>query len=310
LRFIFIRQIIITVSFLLIAACKDGNKNINENNAHPFDLNKDWRLGMQLWTFHKYSFMEALEKTASLGIKWVEAYPGQILLDDKPHTKFNQFMSPEERQMVKDKLRELDLKLVNFGVVYLPDNEEECRTVFNFAKDMGLETIVSEPPEDAWDLIEKLCIEYKINVVIHNHPKPTRYWNPDKVASIIADRSDYIGACADIGHWMRSGVNPVQALQILEGKIKDFHFGDLNSFGELEAHDVIWGTGVGDVEEVLDEMRRQRYRGVISIEYKYNWTASIPEIEESITFFNEYVKKHRPDSGCTDNKKIKNTVSE
>jgi len=35
---------------------------------------------------------------------------------------------------------------------------------------MGLETIVSEPPADAFDTVDKLCEEYGINVAIHNHP--------------------------------------------------------------------------------------------------------------------------------------------
>lgn len=50
----------------------------------------------------------------------------------------------------------------------LPNDEAQCRKVFDFAKEMGIETIVSEPPKEAFDLIEKLCEEYKINVAIHN----------------------------------------------------------------------------------------------------------------------------------------------
>ena len=42
------------------------------------------------------------------------------------------------------------ITLVNYGVVGLPNNEAECRKVFDFAKEMGIETIVSEPPEDAF----------------------------------------------------------------------------------------------------------------------------------------------------------------
>ncbi len=57
---------------------------------------------------------------------------------------------------------------------------------------MGIETIVSEPPEGAFDVIEKLCEEYKINVAIHNHPKPSRYWDSDTVLKVCGD-SEWIG---------------------------------------------------------------------------------------------------------------------
>jgi DNA gyrase subunit A len=43
---------------------------------------------------------------------------------------------------------------------------------------MGIETLVSEPPEDAFDLIYELCEKYQIKVALHNHPKPSPWVNP------------------------------------------------------------------------------------------------------------------------------------
>jgi hypothetical protein len=60
-------------------------------------------------------------------------------------------------------------------VVKLPADEAESRRVFEFAKKMKLETIVSEPPTEALDVIEKLVNEYGINMAIHNHPAPSLY---------------------------------------------------------------------------------------------------------------------------------------
>ncbi|KAA3610083.1 MAG: DUF1080 domain-containing protein [Calditrichaeota bacterium] len=258
--------------------------------THPAtDVYEGWQLSMQLWTFHKYTFMEALDKTASLGISWVEAFPGQKFSDEFPEAKFHHTMSVENRKMAKARLKSLGLKLVNYGVVNLPNDEKECRSVFDFAKEMGIKTIVSEPPEEAFDLIDRLCQEYKINVAIHNHPEPTHYWNPDRVVEMSKGRSKYIGACADIGHWMRSGIKPVDALKKLKGRVISFHFGDLNSFGDKEAHDVIWGSGIGELETVLTEMHRQGFKGVFSVEFEYNWEASVPDIRKSVAFFNKFV---------------------
>jgi hypothetical protein len=150
---------------------------------------------------------------------------------------------------------------------------------------MGIETIVSEPPEDAFDLIERLCNEYKINVAIHNHPKPSHYWNPDTVLKVCKGRSARIGACADTGHWMRSGINPVEALKKLRGKIISLHIKDLNEFGNRNAHDVIWGTGAGDFKAILTELDRQKFKGVFSIEYEHNWLNSMPEISGCVAYF-------------------------
>ncbi|MCB0283336.1 MAG: DUF1080 domain-containing protein [Calditrichae bacterium] len=263
------------------------------HHASP-DVTKDWRLSMQLWTFHKYTFFEALDKTASLGVSWVEAFPGQAFGEEYPDVKFDHHMDEKYRKIAKDRLKELGLTLVNYGVVGLPNDEAECRAVFDFAKEMGIETIASEPPDEAWDLVSKLCDEYKINVAVHNHPEPSYFWNPDKVLEFAKGRSKYIGSCADIGHWMRSGIDPIDALRKLKGRIKSFHFGDLNAFGDKEAHDVPWGAGVADLRGVFKEMKDQGFKGVFSIEYEYNWEASIPEIRESIKFFNKAVAEIQP----------------
>ena len=179
-------------------------------------------------------------------------------------------MSADARKAVKQKLADSGVKLVNFGVCSLRRISTESRKTFEFAKDMGIETLVSEPAEDAFEMLDKLCEEYGINVAIHNHPKPSHYWNPDTVLKVCKGRSKRIGACADTGHWMRSGLNPIECLKKLEGRIICFHFKDLNKAGP-DAHDVPWGTGVCDVKGMLTEIHRQRIKAVFSIEYEYNW---------------------------------------
>jgi sugar phosphate isomerase/epimerase len=261
-------------------------------DQHPvMDTYDGWRLGIQIYSFKEYTFYEGLAKTAALGITWVEAYPGQILSKKNPDLKFNHNLTAEYRKQIKAHLKSRGLKLVNYGVVGLPNDESECRVVFDFAKDMGIETIVSEPPDEAWDLIDKLCQEYKINVAIHNHADPSHYWNPDKVLAVSEGRSKYIGACADIGHWMRSGIKPLEALKKLKGRVISLHFGDLNEFDNKDAHDVPWGSGVADLESIMQELHQQGFKGVFSIEYEYNWKSSVPEIQEGITFFNKTAAK-------------------
>jgi len=249
------------------------------------DSSESWRLSMQAYTFNRFTFYEAVDKVKQLGLKYIEAYPGQRLSKEKPGVRFDHNMSSEIKKEVLQKLSEAGVKLVNYGVVDLPNNEEECRKVFNFARDMGIETIVSEPPEEAFDLVEKLCEEYKINVAIHNHPRPSHYWNPDTVLKVCQGRGSRVGACADTGHWMRSGINPVVALKKLKGRIISLHFKDLNEFNSSKAHDVVWGTGAGDAEAMLAELNNQNFKGVFSIEYEHNWLNSMPEIKKCVEFF-------------------------
>ena len=245
-----------------------------------------WKLAIQAWTFNKYSFKEAVEKTKELGLKYIEAYPGQPLGGDYTGTTIYNG-GEETRSAMKEILKNNDIKLINYGVVKA-DSIEQWKEIFDFAKDMGIETFTAEPTPEQMDAVGKFCDEYNINIAIHNHPKPSFYWSPETVLENIKGQTSRIGSCADVGHWVRSGLDPVECLKKLEGHIISIHFKDLNEKSP-EAHDVPWGTGVCNVKGMLEELHRQNYKGVFSIEYEYNWENSMPDIVKSIQTFNEVI---------------------
>jgi sugar phosphate isomerase/epimerase len=247
-------------------------------NGAPNAEKLGWRLGCQAYSFNRFTFFEAVDKNASLGLKVIEAYPGQKISKDI-NAGMGGGLSADQRKEVKKKLADCGVKLVNFGVGGCGKGD------FEFAKDMGIETLVSEPDFKEFDEINKLVEEYGINVALHNHPKASRYWNPDTVLEQCKGRSKRIGACADTGHWMRSGLIPVECLKKLEGRIISFHLKDLNQMGG--GHDVPWGTGKADMKAILTEILRQGVKAVFSIEYEHNWDNSVPEIAQCVEYFDK-----------------------
>jgi sugar phosphate isomerase/epimerase len=253
-----------------------------QRNLTPEKLG--WKMAYQAYTFRNFTFEESLQKATSLGLKYVEAYSSQKLSADNPvQTHFT--ADAATRKEMQQLLKKHKIQLVNYGVVRGKD-ENEWRRIFDFAKDMGIKTITAEPAPSQLDFIEKMCDEYKINIAIHNHPAPSQYWHPDSVLVHVKGRSPRIGACPDIGHWVRSGVDPVDALRKLQGRIISLHFKDINKKSR-DAHDVIWGTGVCDVPAVLQELKDQKFKGVFSIEYEYNWDNSVPDIAQSLKNFRQ-----------------------
>lgn len=244
-----------------------------------------WKLGSQAYSFRLFPFTEALRKIDSCGLKYVEAYPGQVIgggLEGK--MDFN--MSATTRQAVKKLIKDRGLTVVAYGVVS-PKTDEDWKNVFEFAKDMGILNINSEPTPEQMPLVRKLADQYKINVALHNHPKPSRYWHPDTVLAAIGG-SKYVGSCSDIGHWVRSGLDPVECLKKLNGHVLGMHFKDVKKdTPDGKYHDVVWGTGDCKVEQVIAELKRQRFKGPISAEYEYHWENNGPEIAESVTNFRE-----------------------
>ena len=237
-----------------------------------------WRLGCQAWSFNRYTFFDAIDKTAGLGLRYIEAFPGQKVSKEIT-VGFGDGLSAAQRKTIKEKLADSGVKLVNLGVIGI-----DGRKTFDFAKDMGIETLVAEPGEGDFQKLDELCGEYEINIAIHDHPKPSHYWNPDTVLKVTKGLSKRIGACCDTGHWCRSGLNAVECLKKLQGRIISFHFKDVNKIGG-DAHDVPWGTGISNVKGMLTEVHRQGVKAVFSIEYEYNWDNSLPEIAQSVAYF-------------------------
>jgi len=276
------KAVLLLISFSLSVCCFAAVQTDVRDDSAAESLG--WQLGTQAYTFKNFTFFEAVDKAAAMGLKYIEAFPGQRIGGVGENTaKFHPGMNEKDRARVKKKLADAGVKLAAFGVITL-GKAEDWRKLFVFARDMQIPVITSEPAPDQLDLVEKLCDEFKIKLAIHNHPKPSRYWNPDTVLGVITGRSKRIGFCADTGHWRRSGLDPLACLKKCEGRIISLHIKDLNQ-KERPAHDVPWGTGVNDVWAMLSELKRQKFAGLFSIEYEYNWNNSMPEIRQCIQYF-------------------------
>jgi sugar phosphate isomerase/epimerase len=276
------RKIFLALAALaLMATGAPGQTPVNHSSADQFN----WQLAVHSYTFQKFSIFDAIDKTAALGLDYM-SISGMVSLDGT--NKIGTLnLSEKDQQAIQDKLKAAGIrKLVNLGVVQLPADEAKSRKVFEFAKKFGIDTLVAEPEPAALDTVEKLCKEYHIRVALHNHPKgQSIYWSPDSVLAAIKGRTPLMGACADIGHWMRSGLDPLECLKQLDGHIICLHFKDLNETG-MKAHDVPWGTGAGQTRALMAELQRQGFQGAFCVEYEYHWENSQPEIAQSVKFFN------------------------
>lgn len=282
------------ITIVLISCTeKDQQENIkNKGETVVTDYQnvkiKPFPVAVQCWTFRKFTFFETLQKVKDLGVKYLEAYPGQPLSSDIPDVQFDHNLSDEQLQMVKAKLDEMGITLVNYGVVGLGNDEASMVKVFDFAKKMGIATIMTEPEFDDFPLVEKLVQQYDIKVAIHNHPQPSRYALPDTVLEHVKGLDKRIGSCADTGHWLRSGVIPVEALLLLKGRILSTHLKDLNEFGVREAVDVPFGEGKANIHDILAELTLQGYQGYLVVEHENE--AEVLNPSPSISKGLEYIK--------------------
>lgn len=252
------------------------------------NVTANWKLGVQMWTFRMFTFAQALDKVDSSGIKYIEAFWGQPLGDGLKDS-FGIRMSDASKTKIKQLMKDKGITMVAMGVI-VPKSREEWKAAFDLAKEFGLSYITAEPLKSQWDMVDSMAGAYGIKVAIHDHPKPDMYWSPDSVLAAIQGHPN-IGACADLGHWARNGVNPVDALKKLAGHVYGVHLKDITKFGDVHAADTVVGKGIIDFPPIFQELKRQHFNGMFSIEHESNWYNSVPDVIETRKFYEAQVAK-------------------
>ena len=245
------------------------------------------KLSLQAWTAHHTNLWDTIDIAQTVGIKYLELYPGQAT-GGGINGGFDHNSSVETRAKVLARLTEAGIKPVAYGVVDLDKNEANDRKVFEFAKAMGISVIVSEPPEDAFEVIEKLVKEFDIKVALHDHPKPSPYWNPDHVLATVGKLDSRIGACADTGHWSRSELDPIEAITKLKGRIMSSHLKETDKISK-GARDVVYGTGASNVKGQLAAFKAVGFRGPLSLEYEAKKTGQelLDDLKVMVKYFDD-----------------------
>ncbi|CAN5143760.1 hypothetical protein BH11BAC6_BH11BAC6_17010 [soil metagenome] len=243
-----------------------------------------------LWTFHTVDFPKSLDEVDSAGVKYIE--PNTF---HKTGTQFNDSMilqlSPAGIQKLKTLVAQKDLKV---GSIYIVGDStiQSWKKQFEIAKEFGVQYVTAEPPLKMWDSIDSLAGVYKIKVAIHEHWKGvSRYWSPDTVLAAIKDHPNF-GVCADLGHWPKSGINPVDAVKQLAGHILIVHFKDIAAYNDPKLVDVPAGTGIVDFPAVLGELKKQNFKGYIYIERDaQDLPNNLPSVIETVKYYNAQLVK-------------------
>jgi len=273
---------------LCFSSCKE--RKPAEENASTIDVTKDWELGVAFWTFHTFSLPEALEKIDSSGLDIVEAptfFKSGAALNDSLIGN----LSKAGLEQVKALAKQHDLTIESMYIG--GDNTVASWTKqFEIAKALGAKFVTAEPPVTLWDEVDSLAGVYDMKVAIHEHWKGVSpYWHPDSVLAAIDGHPNF-GACADLGHWPKSGVDPLEAVKLLEGHIMAIHLKDIAAFDNPELKDVPVGTGVVDFPGIFAELKRQNFKGPIYIERDAeDLPSNLPSVMKTIQYYYNEVAK-------------------
>ena len=228
----------------------------------------DLNLGIQLYSLRGYKVDEAMKHARDIGFRFVEFYGDMFPVNS----------DAAAIAAMKKKLADLGLTASAHGVNGFGGDAAANRKVFEFAKAAGIPCISADPSPEAFKSLDELVKEFDIRIAIHNHGPKHRYNKVVDVLKAIEGHDERIGACADLGHYIRSGEKPTEVIRLLKGRLYGIHLKDMQDVTK----GVILGKGHLDVPAVMAALVQTNFpkNGALSLEYEENPENPLADIRQ------------------------------
>lgn len=230
-------------------------------------------VGLASYTLRKYSVDQLIEICKRLAIKDVAFKSFHLPLDT----------SDSEIMATSAKMKAAGLNLYGGGVIYMK-TEDEVKNAFRYAKAAGMKLIIGVPNHELLPIAEKYVKETDIRLAIHNHgPGDNVYPTPATVYDKIEKLDKRIGLCIDIGHVVRLGMDPIEAIKKYGHRMFDMHLKDVDGI-VAKSESIQIGRGVINIPKVLKTLKEVNYQGVMSIEYEKDADNAEGGLSESVGY--------------------------
>ena len=241
------------------------------------------KIGVHTYSLRKFSFADAVRMTKEFGVRYIGLNPVHLPLDSSMDSLAN----------AKAHIQDAGLTLLACGVVSFDADHAKSRRVFEYAKTMGMRTIVANPSPESLDALDTLVAEFGIRIAIHNHGPEGIYSVPDDVLRAMKGRHELIGACVDLGHYERSDVRAEEALRAFGERIYDIHLKDVNR-RDVRGRGVILGEGVVNLRAVFDELISMQFDGHVALEYEAHPNDPFPAMDKCFAYVRGILAKKTP----------------
>ena len=232
-----------------------------------------FELGLASYSFRNFDVDQV--------IKWCQkANVKKVSLKDF-HLKLNS--TDEECAAVAKKFADAGLNVYSCGVIYMK-SKEDVDNAFRYAKALGCVSIVGVPAWELLSYVEEKVKETDILMAIHNHgPGDKLYPLAANVWERVKDMDPRMGIALDIGHSIRGGEDPSEAVRKFHSRVFDFHFKDMHK-AAADGHAVICGRGVLDLLGMIRALVEVGYDRVAPFEYEADASDPFPGFMESLGY--------------------------
>ncbi len=257
---------------------------LEKNQKGKIKIGQPRKIAVQAYTFRKFTIEEMADMLGKIGVHDVQLFPGQKISNDIPE-KFSANLPKDLWEKTKIFFKEKKINPVSFGVVGI-DTPEDAPALMEFLHYFGIPQFATEVTGEKLTAISKAAKAYNIEATIHHHAsdsKSNTYYNPHVLAETIKE-DGYMKAMPDTGHWARSGIDVIDSIKLLNGKIAGVHFKDHSIFGDLKSKCTEFGKGALNIPEILDELDRQNFDGYLIIENEHISDNPMPVVTQCVEY--------------------------
>ena len=235
------------------------------------------KIGVATYTVRDLPIEEAIKAVQRVGLKYVS------IKNVKNHIDVSH--TTEERKQRAQMFRDAGLIPLSVGNVSMRTGEADIRKAFEYARDIGVPTIVCAPSQDAIPILDKMVKEYDIKLAIHNHgPEDKGFFpSPYDVWQAVEKYDKRIGLCIDVGHTARAGVDPAESIIKCRERLYDVHMKDISALGNRNTP-IEGGRGILDSKAILAALLKIKYQGLIGFEYEKDSKDPVPGLAESVGY--------------------------
>jgi inosose dehydratase len=236
-----------------------------------------WRglkAGVASYTLRKLPLDAAIVAIRRVGLSYVSIKDFHLPLDS----------TAAERKAVAAKFKAGGVTPLSCGNITMENDSTNVRRAFEYARDVGVPTIVCSPHPDSMPILDAMVKEFDIKLAIHNHgPEDKRFPSPHDVWKAVEKYDRRIGLCIDVGHTARAKVDPAEAIRRYKDRLYDLHFKDIESTAP-DGKTVEAGRGVLDLKSILQATLDVRYPHLFSFEYEKDENDPVPGLAETIGY--------------------------
>jgi sugar phosphate isomerase/epimerase len=230
------------------------------------------RLGVASYSLRKFPREKAIEMTRALRTPYINLKSFHMPYE----------LAPAELTAARREFEAAGLQIVGGGTItFDKDTDEDVRRYFEYAKHAGIPLMVSTCAPAVLPRVEKFAKQYDIKVAIHNHgPEDKHYPSPYDVLKHVKSLDRRVGLCMDIGHTVRAGADPVQAVVDAGPRLLDLHVKDLRDLKARESQCVV-GEGAIPIADIFRQLQATRFQGYVNLEYEIDADDPLPGMKQS-----------------------------